>query len=99
MLRSTISLLSAPYVRSLATVQVESTMKRPGNISDVFTSLSGGEVEVLPPRFSDLKKELWNNRMKDAWNEVLAELRGRTKEIARMGSRVRPHVLFRGRSA
>ncbi|KAK1230925.1 hypothetical protein PQX77_005956 [Marasmius sp. AFHP31] len=65
--------------------------KKEGNIGSVFSSLGRAE-DVFPDRFSQLKKEMWNEKLLQSWNEVLLEMEAKTEEIARLGSDVVPRV-------
>lgn len=62
--------------------------KGEGTIATVFSSLSGGTT-ALPPRFSDLKKEIWTDALVQSWREVCDELRGAVEQIAERGADVR----------
>jgi hypothetical protein len=58
--------------------------KKEGTIATVFSSLSGG-VTALPPRFADLKKEIWRDTLVQSWREVLDELCVAVEEVAERG--------------
>ncbi|KAL0580982.1 hypothetical protein V5O48_001074 [Marasmius crinis-equi] len=58
--------------------------KKEGDISSVFSSL-GRKEDVFPERFAQLKREMWNEKLLDSWNEILAELETKTEEIASLG--------------
>jgi hypothetical protein len=82
--------ISSPR-RSLQTAAHTSTRlaKREGTISDIFTTLTPGQAPVsLPPRFADLKKELWRDSFIKSWEDILAELKVATEEIVRRGNEV-----------
>ncbi|TFK74767.1 DUF1479-domain-containing protein [Pluteus cervinus] len=69
--------------------------KEEGSISSIFTSLTGETNEVkLPPRFSDLKKDIWTEGMEQSWREVLSELGQTTEEVAARGSEIVPRISF-----
>lgn len=81
--------------RSVSSSSVEGVIRIPkeeGTISSIFSSLSGEVAEVLPSRFSILKKELWRDDMVQSWKEVLEELEGATEEIANRGPDVCIHL-------
>ena len=61
--------------------------KKEGNIAALFSSLGRAE-DVLPERFSQLKKDLWNDKLPQSWDEVLSELAAKTEEVARLGNEV-----------
>ena len=62
--------------------------KEDDSIATIFTSLSGEVPDALPPRFSDLKKEIWRDDMLQTWKEVLEELEVATEQVAAHGSEV-----------
>jgi len=67
--------------------------KEEGSIASVFSSLSG-DTPALPPRFSDLKKDIWTDSLSQSWREVCDELRGVVEEIAERGTDIIPSVQF-----
>ena len=76
-----------------ASTGTRTKQKGEGSIADVFSSLSGG-TPALPPRFSDLKKEIWTDSLAQSWREVCDELHGMVEQIAERGTdvlRVRSH--------
>jgi len=78
-------------MRSIVTVK-----RRPkdeGSIASIFSSLSGEAAETLPPRFAQLKKELWKESLVQSWRQVVADLREATEEVAAKGSDVGRSVL------
>lgn len=81
-----------------ATAEKLSTSKAEGDISSVFSSLSGAERPPLPQRFADLKKHLiagHEEQVKAAWNELLLRLRREIDCIHSMGPRVVPTIDFK----
>ncbi|KAF9559454.1 DUF1479-domain-containing protein [Agrocybe pediades] len=68
--------------------------KNEGSIADIFTSLTGEEHEVLPERFSDLKKELWKEGLVESWREVLEALPAAVEEIEQKGSEIVPRIPY-----
>ena len=44
---------------------------------------------ILPPRFAELKKQLWRDGMLQSWGEILDELKVATEEIPATGPSVR----------
>jgi hypothetical protein len=63
--------------------------KQEGSISSVFTTLTSENASVVPPRFADLKKEIWKDSLIQSWREVLEELEVAVDEISTRGSDVR----------
>ncbi|KAI3611953.1 duf1479 domain protein [Moniliophthora roreri] len=68
--------------------------KKEGDISLVFSSLNDSVSNVLPERFSQLKKDLWDDRLIQSWKEVIGELEVKTQEISRLGSEAIPRVPY-----
>jgi hypothetical protein len=62
--------------------------KGEGSIQDIFTSLGNGASSALPPRFAQLKQDLWNDSLYQSWSELLAELQGATAKVATKGREV-----------
>jgi hypothetical protein len=56
-----------------------------GNISSIFDV---GLQDNVHHRFSELKKEIWNDSMKQSWVQVLAALKEKTKQVESLGSKV-----------
>jgi len=90
-----------PHVARLATEAQPASriQKQEGDISSVFPSLSGAAAVPLPPRFSDLKKELVSSpeareRLASSWTDLLNELREGVSEIQSRGNEVIPEVSF-----
>lgn len=74
-----------------------STSKAEGDISSVFSSLSGAERPPLPQRFAELKKNLitgHEEQVKAAWNDLLPRLKREIECIHSMGPRVVPTIDF-----
>lgn len=72
--------------------------KAAGDISSVFPSLSGVDSPPLPPRFADLKRRLiqgHEDRVRDSWHRLLADLRKEVDLIEALGSKVIPELEFR----
>lgn len=72
--------------------------KAEGTIEDIFTSFTK-PAPPLPPRFSDLKKEIAGEdpeRLVESWRDVLQELETVTKAVAAKGGDVR--VFLRNKS-
>ncbi|KAH8982918.1 DUF1479-domain-containing protein [Lactarius hatsudake] len=67
--------------------------KEEGSIANVFSSLSGG-APALPPRFSDLKKEIWTDALAQSWREVCDELHGVVEQVAERGADIVPSIQF-----
>ena len=72
--------------------------KAAGDISSVFPSLSGIDSPPLHPRFVDLKRRLilgHEDRVRDSWHRLLADLRKEIDVIKASGSKVIPELDFR----
>ncbi len=74
-------------------------LSRPaGDISSVFPSLSGLQSKPLPPRFANLKRRLilgHEDRVRESWHRLLADLRQEIDIIKALGSKVIPELEFR----
>ena len=75
-----------------ATSAVSRQAKKEATIEDAFQNMTSLDQPALPPRFSDLKKELVKDpeALERSWHAVLKELESDTAEIERRGSEVRP---------
>jgi len=64
--------------------------KEEGSIASIFTSFSasGAAAQVLPDRFTDLKKEIWKDSLTQSWKEILAALETAVDEISSQGGSV-----------
>ncbi|KAI0051476.1 DUF1479-domain-containing protein [Auriscalpium vulgare] len=80
--------------RSLAAVATSRKPKEEGSIASVFTSLTGEAPVALPPRFADLKKQLWKDALAESWREVTRELKDATEEVAARGTDLIPVIPF-----
>ncbi|KDQ56263.1 hypothetical protein JAAARDRAFT_132800 [Jaapia argillacea MUCL 33604] len=75
--------------------QTQRGPKKEGSIADVFASLLSDEpADPFPPRFSDLKKEIWKDGLVESWRQVLGELESSVEEIKEKGSEIVPKVSF-----
>ena len=84
--------------RRVTTSTYAQSSKPTGDISSVFPSLSGIESPPLPSRFADLKKKLIQgneDRVRDSWHRLLANLAGEIDVIKALGSKVIPELEFR----
>ncbi|KAF2435447.1 DUF1479-domain-containing protein [Tothia fuscella] len=90
------SLKFAKQFRSLSIAQAQ-VQKRAGDISDAFTSLSGGKPTPLEPRFAHLKRRLIA-RKEDAlfasWTRLLKHLREEVTVVAALGSSIVPEISY-----
>ncbi|RYP59056.1 hypothetical protein DL769_008705 [Monosporascus sp. CRB-8-3] len=80
-----------------AQTQPRTPVKREGNISDAFISLSSTERPPLPPRFLDIKKALvagHEHRVVDSWKRLLERLRAENRTIAKEGPAIIPNIDF-----
>ncbi|RMZ78455.1 hypothetical protein DV737_g3906, partial [Chaetothyriales sp. CBS 132003] len=69
--------------------------KEAGDISSIFPSLSGKEAVPLPPRFSELKKQLIRGNedaVKASWQRLLSSLRQEIDEIQNKNNAVIPSI-------
>lgn len=85
--------------RSLTTTTTISRSKREGDISDAFTSLSGGPKAPLPDRFRQLKCDLARGREADitaSWGRLLRALRHENEIVASKGPSVIPQIEYSG---
>lgn len=89
------------HVRTVTTAptqaQYQEPIKREGDISDAFVSLSGTERQPLPHRFLELKKSLvagHEDRVIDSWNRLLEKLKRENNVVARHGPAVIPSIEF-----
>ena len=80
--------------RSLAT---QAKIKKEGDISSVFVSLSGGAATPLPERFTDIKRKLLRGH-EDAivasWKHLLERLAVENKIIAEKDSAIIPQIKY-----
>ncbi|KAJ4155492.1 hypothetical protein LMH87_000732 [Akanthomyces muscarius] len=75
----------------------QKSLKKEGDISDAFVSLSGAKRDPLPDRFRQLKCDLVRGREKqiaESWNHLLRDLRTENEIIAQKGSNVVPQIEF-----
>lgn len=80
-----------------ATVTAPKPLKKEGDISDSFASLSGG-APPLPDRFRQLKCDLIRGKeqkIADSWVRLLRELREENAVVAKKGSAVIPQVEYK----
>ena len=57
----------------------------PGNISSIFEQKTR---EKAHPRFSALKKALWQDSMLQSWVQVLDALKAKAEQVGSLGSKV-----------
>ena len=77
--------------------QRQEPVKKEGDISDAFVSLSGTERQPLPHRYLELKKSLVSgheDRLIDSWKRLLKELKIETDFVAKHGLAVIPSIEF-----
>ncbi|KAH9925701.1 hypothetical protein B0H21DRAFT_141575 [Amylocystis lapponica] len=69
--------------------------RQEGTIMSVFGTFSG-EQAPLPPRFSDLKKQICTDskRMVETWHELLRELEPAVEEVVEKGADLIPRVPY-----
>ena len=83
---------------STATEEKLSTSKAEGDISSVFSSLTGAKLPPLPPRFAEVKKRLISGNeeaVQTAWDGLLPRLKREIECIHSMGPRVVPTIDFK----
>lgn len=97
------SCVSKSQRRTQATIAVggraatQKSLKKEGDISDAFVSLSGAKRDPLPDRFRQLKCDLVRGREKqitESWSRLLRDLRRENEVIAQKGSNVVPQIEF-----
>ena len=76
------------YLASAAAPPPRRAPKEEGSIAAIFTSLTGEEHNVLPERFTSLKRDIFHEGLVESWREVLAELGPAVEEISTVGSDV-----------
>ncbi|KAI0912771.1 hypothetical protein F4823DRAFT_580332 [Ustulina deusta] len=87
----------ARYMATMTSTQSQPQVKREGNISDSFVSLSGGNQPPLPDRFLHLKRSLvagHEDRVTESWRKLLAQLKQENSILAKDGSKVIPRLEF-----
>ena len=97
------NMLSRPIAassRRLATVATgnAAAVKKEGDISDAFVSLSGAKRDPLPDRFRQLKCDLVRGREREvtqSWTRLLRALREENDYIAAKGSDVIPQIEYK----
>ncbi|KIK58621.1 hypothetical protein GYMLUDRAFT_45222 [Collybiopsis luxurians FD-317 M1] len=90
------------FLRSLATEASPAksssvstrAQKAEGAILEFFSTLDPSASHDLPPRFADLKAELWHDGLLQSWKEVLAELEVETERLASLGTKAIPRVSY-----
>lgn len=84
--------LTRPAVRSASTSSTQAATKAAGDISSVFPSLRPGyKPEELPPRFQELKSNLFRKNesaLKRSWERLLVSLEEEVGKIRKYGSDV-----------
>lgn len=88
---------SPALTRAASTATAQKAVKKEGDISDAFVSLSGARRPPLPDRFRKLKCDLVRGRERqiaDSWTRLLRRLRAENEIIAQKGSDVIPQVNF-----
>lgn len=97
MLRASLAKTPKGFCRRMTTAAAQKSIKKEGDISDAFTSLSGAKREPLPDRFRELKCDLVRGREKEivaSWGRLLRQLRRENEIIAKKGPSVIPQVEF-----
>lgn len=82
---------------SATQTQTQTPVKREGDISDAFVSLSGTERPPLPQRFLDLKRALiagHEDRVIASWGRLLERLKVENAAIAEQGPKIIPDIDF-----
>ncbi|KAI0123541.1 hypothetical protein BJ170DRAFT_703745 [Xylariales sp. AK1849] len=81
----------------MAATQTQTQVKKEGDISDSFVSLSGTERPSLPLEFLDLKRTLirgHENAIIDSWKRLLRQLKTENEIVFRQGSDIIPTLSF-----
>jgi Protein of unknown function (DUF1479) len=71
--------------------------KLEGDISSVFSSLSGGRDQPLPDRYAAMKRKMIQDHEKeltDSWRRLLKRLNKENEVIAKRGSSIVPQIDF-----
>jgi hypothetical protein len=63
-----------------------------GNISSPFNGKAQGRAQ---PRFSELRKEIWKDSMRESWAEVLAALKDKAEQMESLGSKASGTITIR----
>ncbi|KFY33829.1 hypothetical protein V494_07279 [Pseudogymnoascus sp. VKM F-4513 (FW-928)] len=82
--------------RGMQSASTES--RKEGDISSVFSSLSGEVQKPLPQRFAEQKQRLINGNedaVRHAWNSLLPQLRQEIEEIKSTGPAIVPELDFK----
>ena len=82
--------------RGMQSASTES--RKEGDISSVFSSLSGEVQKPLPQRFAEQKQRLINGNedaVRHAWNTLLPQLRREIEEIKSTGPAIVPELDFK----
>lgn len=82
--------------RSMQSASTES--RKEGDISSVFSSLSGEVQKPLPQRFAEQKQRLISGNedaVRHAWNTLLPQLRREIEEIKSIGPAIVPELDFK----
>ncbi|KAJ5083264.1 Protein of unknown function DUF1479 [Penicillium angulare] len=83
-------------VRAASTSAATQTTKAAGDISSVFPSLRPDyQPEPLPPRFQELKEQLFKKNekaLKESWKRLLPSLENEVEKIRSQGSDIIPSV-------
>ncbi|KAH7327693.1 hypothetical protein B0J17DRAFT_620383 [Rhizoctonia solani] len=93
------SFLSRRYLATKVRFHAHRDQKQEGDISAAFPSLSGVVHEALPPRFSQLKKDLLptteaRDRLVTSWIDLLGALREGVAELQAKGNEAIPEVSY-----
>ncbi len=89
---------SVVMAATMTMTQSQTHMKREGDISDAFVSLSGTKRSPLPERFLELKRTLiagHENLVVDSWKRLLDRIRVENDIIAKEGPKIIPSIDFR----
>lgn len=82
--------------RGMQSASIDS--RKEGDISSVFSSLSGAHQEQLPKRFAELKQRLISGNedaVQHAWNTLLPQLRREIEEVKSTGPAIVPELDFK----
>jgi hypothetical protein len=78
--------IKAALPRNIRSLTTGAMQRSEGTIEDIFTSFH--TAPPFPPRFADLKKDIWSDQLIESWREILAQLEEVTGRVIAQGSQV-----------
>ena len=82
---------------ALPILATQAKIKKEGDISSVFTSLSNSTAKPLPERFATLKQNLLQGQeeaLVESWERLLEKLKVANRAIIEQGSSVIPEASY-----